>query len=467
MGEYAEFLDDKTQVGAEHGFEPTWMPDILFPFQVALTEWGVRQGRSAIFADCGLGKTFMQLVWAENVARHTGGRVLILTPLAVAFQTVREGEKLGVEVAHRREGRKSGDRIVVTNYERLHHFDPDDYTAVVCDESSILKNFDGATRQAITDFMRKRPYRLLCTATAAPNDYIELGTSSEALGDMGATDMLQRFFKSISGSYARGGSGGAGPKRFAKDRAYTGNFYLRPHAEGDFWRWVCSWARAMRKPSDLGFKDGKFKLPPITVRSHVVRASRPRDGYLFDVPAVGLAEQRSDLRNTIDERCGMAADLVNAHDAPAVAWCNLNSEGDKLTRAIRGAVQVSGKDSEEHKEETFAAFIAGDVRVLVTKPSIGGFGLNLQHCAHQTYFPSHSYEQYYQSVRRCWRFGQKRPVTVDMITTDGQENVLANLQRKAEQADGMFSQLVGMMWQAMKIEQKDEYTQKAGVPAWL
>jgi len=217
----------------------------------------------------------------------------------------------------------------------------------------------------------------------------------------------------------------------------------------------------------MGFDDGAFNLPPLEYESHVVNAAQPRDGYLFDLPAVGLAEQRSDLRRTIGERCEMAAHLVNSHNEPAVAWCNLNEEGDRLTNLIDGAVQVSGKDSEEHKEETFAAFIKGDVRVLVTKPRIGGFGLNLQHCAHQTYFPSHSYEQFYQCVRRCWRFGQRRSVKVDMITTDGQENVLANLQRKAAQSEKMFDELVSMMWNEMKIERTNDYTKEQKVISWL
>jgi len=347
-------------------------------------DWACRKGRAAIFADCGLGKTPMQLVWAENVVRKTNGRVLILTPLAVAFQTVREGEKFGIECTHRREGVRDGDKIVVTNYERLHHFDPNDFAGVVCDESSILKNLDGKTRKAVTDFMRKRPYRLLCTATAAPNDY-----------------------------------------------------------------------------------NGEFRLPPLKVRQHVVKAAQPRDGYLFDLPAVGLAEQRSDLRRTIAERCDMAAELCNAHDRPAVAWCNLNEEGKRLARAINGAVEVSGNDSEDHKEYTFNGFVSGDVRVLVTKPVIGGFGLNLQHCAHQTYFASHSYEQYYQSVRRCWRFGQTQPVTVDMITTDGQQQVLANLQRKADAAAKMFDQLVAMMRNELNVEKRNGYTKAEEIPSWL
>jgi superfamily II DNA or RNA helicase len=451
---YDDFLNQKTHVGCDHGFEPVWMPDMLFPFQRALVEWACRKGRGAVFADCGLGKTGIQLTVAENWARKTGGRVLILTPLAVAFQTVREGKKFGVEVTHRRDGLHAGDKIVVTNYERLHHFKPDDFDGVVCDESSVLKNFDGETRKAVTDFMRKRPYRMLCTATAAPNDYIELGTSSEALGDLGSQDMMNRFFKREKDFTKINNAGGQG-------------WEMRPHAERDFWRWVCSWARAMRKPSDMGFDDGAFKLPELITRQHCVKASRPMDGYLFDIPAVGLQEQRSDLRRTIGERCSMAAQLINAHDQPAVAWCNLNEEGNRLAKEINGAVEVSGNDSEEHKEETFAGFIKGDIRVLVTKPVIGGFGLNLQHCAHQTYFPSHSYEQFYQSVRRCWRFGQKRPVVVDMITTDGQENVLANLQRKSEQAAAMFENLVSMMWRELRIEKTATPTKKEQVPSWL
>ncbi len=363
--------------------------------------------------------------------------------------------KIGVEVTHRREGIKAGDRIVVTNYERLHYFNPEDFDGVVCDESSILKNFNGETRKQITEFMRTRKYRLLCTATAAPNDYIELGTSSEALGELGATDMTNRFFRKTKKTHA------------AKDEHASGMFALRYHAEKYFWRWVCSWARAIRKPSDMGFDDSGFNLPPLHQNNHVVESGTIREGYLFDIPAVGLAEQRSDLRRSIGERCEMAANLINAHNKPAVAWCNLNEEGNLLAKQIKGAVQVSGSDTEEHKERTFAGFISGDVRVLVTKPTIGGFGLNLQHCAHETFFPSHSYEQYYQAVRRCWRFGQKNPVVVDIVTTKGQENVLQNLNRKSAAADVMFDKLVGMMWHELKIEQRNEYTKKEKVISWL
>lgn len=444
---YAEFLDRKTHVGADHGFEPTFMPDLLFPFQVALTEWALRKGRSLIAAGCGLGKTPMQLTWAENVARHTGKPVLVLTPLAVAFQTVKEAEKFGIECAHRREGRNPGDSIVVTNYERMHYFDASDYAGVVCDEAQILKAFDGATRKAITDFMRRTPYRLLCTATPAPNDYIELGTSSEALGVMDRKHMLAQFFTHDGGD--------------------TSKWRLKGHARSrQFWHWMCSWARAVRKPSDIGFDDGPFILPPLHIRQHRVSAATPRDGYLFDVPAVGLDEQRADLRHTLTERCDMAASLVNATTRPALAWCNLNKESTTLARMIPDAEEVTGSDSEDRKERVFMDFIEGNVRVVVTKGGIAGLGMNFQHCAHETYFPSHSFETYFQVIRRCWRFGQKLPVNFDMIITDGQENVIRNIERKERQADAMFDQIVAAMGREIVMRPKAVFTKEMEVPSW-
>jgi hypothetical protein len=452
--DYAAFLDRRKQEGAESGFSPLWMPDFLFDFQVDLVEWAIRKGRAAIFADCGLGKTPMQLVWAENVVRHTGGRVLILTPLAVTHQTIREAEKFGVEATRSREG-QAAPGITVTNYERLHYFDPEDFAGVVCDESSILKSFDGATRQAITDFMRKRPYRLLCTATAAPNDYVELGTSSEALGYLGHMDMLNRFFKNDQNNSATGRVYGKALK-----------WRFKGHAEEPFWRWVCSWARAVRRPSDLGHDDGRFTLPPLVEREHLVEARTLPGGMLFALPAVGLQEQRAERRRTIHERCEKVAELVG-HGDPALVWCHLNDEADLLESLIPDAVQVAGADSDEAKEEKLLAFASGDTRVLVTKPKIGAWGLNFQHCAHVTCFPSHSFEQYYQGVRRCWRFGQKRPVTVDVVTTEGGLGVLKNLQRKAGQADLMFDNLVGFMNQQLTIERRDDFNEPLEAPAWL
>jgi hypothetical protein len=448
-GDYKAFLDKKTHVGCEHGFEPIWMPDILFPFQSYLDEWSIRKGRAAIFADCGLGKTFMQLVWAENVRLHTDKPVLILTPLAVAFQTVKEGAKLGLEVKHRREGIKKGDGIVVTNYERLHYFLKDDFAGVVCDESSILKNYSGATRLEITAFMSVIPYRLLCTATAAPNDYVELGTSSEALGELERKHMLAQFFTHDGGD--------------------TGTWRLKGHARSHlFWRWMTTWSRAVRTPSDLGFDDNGFILPELTTNEHIVSCNKAMDGMLFQLPAIGLQEQRDELRRTIDERCEMAASLVNAHDGASVAWCHLNVEGEKLKQLIPYSENIQGSDSEDKKEGAFRDFANGDLRDIISKPTIAGFGLNWQHCDHMTFFPSHSYEQFYQAIRRCWRFGQKNRVTVDVISTEGQAGVLANMKRKSEAADQMFKNIVAATGNELDLKKnKIRSDKKEEIPAWL
>ena len=452
---YAEFLLSKSQAGADAGFAPVWMPDFMYDFQRAQCEYTIRKGRAANFSDCGLGKTPMGLVWASNVARKTMRPVLYLTPLAVGSQTIREAEKFGIEARHSRDGSSHG-HIVVTNYERLHHFTPGDFSGVVCDESSILKSFNGQRKTEITAFMRKVPYRLLQTATAAPNDYIKLGTSSEALGYMGHMDMLNRFFKNDLNNSAQG-----------RMRGEVIKWRLKGHAELPFWRWVCSWARAMRRPSDLGFDDSRFVLPPLNEVEHLVEAKSLADGMLFALPAVGLKEQREERRRTVQERCEMIANLVNNTGQPALVWCHGNDEGDTLEKMIPDAVQVAGSDSDEAKEERLTAFSEGKARVLVTKPKIGAWGLNFQHCNHVTFFPSHSFEQYYQAVRRCWRFGQKRPVRVDIVTTEGERGVMRNLQRKAEQADQMFDRLVQEMNRAIGIERSNNMTKKVEVPSWL
>ena len=457
VGEYLKFLDRKTQGGADSGFDPIWMPDFLFDFQASMVEWAVRKGRSAIFEDCGLGKTPQGLVVASNFSRKTRKPVLYLTPLAVGPQTIREAEKFGIQARLCRDGVvKPGDHIVVANYERLHYFNPDDFGGAVCDESSILKSFAGQRRGEITAFMRKVPYRLLQTATAAPNDYIELGTSSEALGYMGHMDMLNRFFKNDLNNSAQG-----------RMRGEVIKWRLKGHAELPFWRWVCSWARAIRRPSDLGFDDQAFTLPALREVEHLVDSSSLADGMLFALPAVGLKEQREERRRTVQERCERVASLVNHTGQPALVWCHMNDEGDMLEKMIPDAVQVSGADSDERKEDRLTAFADGKARVLITKPKIGAWGLNYQHCNHVTFFPSHSFEQYYQAVRRCWRFGQKRPVTVDIVTTEGERGVMRNLQRKAEQADAMFSRLVAEMNQALAIDRINNMTKKIEVPSWL
>ncbi len=774
MTTYSEFLEQKRHLGDQNGFAPSFMPDFLFDFQKALVNWSVRQGRAAMFADCGMGKTPMQLVWSQNVIESTNRPVLILTPLAVSQQTVREGEKFGIQAIRTRNAKEIGNKgaIFITNYEQLHHFDPTAFAGVVCDEcfpadtlvdtplgqkridtlrkgdkiinasgvdavsdvhrrevqyaikikiakgapittspnhplftqrgwvcaqelepgdrilqtaeavrilrggihssaisserthevlreillremadetasahrkdthsrnsgeegkeesglvygeqpdgdkgeathriaesdeqpgsegegepnieadgaqavregrerhgidstakiddgsagvgmdrgtsgvpgqaqtrvskslqtglsgcgkenqyrggwsvtpsnyeararreegydagfswvdgieilerghpelerlrapdgklyfhdlgatrhpsysvqgllvhnSSILKSFDGVRRGEITAFMRKMRYRLLCTATAAPNDYTELGTSSEALGYLGHIDMLNRFFKNDRNNSATGRMYGE-----------VMQWRLKHHAEEMFWRWVCSWARAVRKPSDLGFDDGDFHLPPLVERENLVEAHRLADGMLFDMPAQGLREQREEQRRTIRERCERMAELVD-HDQQALLWCHLNDEGNLLKQMIPGAVQVAGADSDEVKEERFLAFASGEIRALITKPKIGAWGLNFQNCAHVAMFPSHSFEQYYQAVRRCWRFGQTKEVIVDMVMTEGGRGIFKNLQSKASAADKMFSRLVELMNDSMQIKRSDQFTDQEQIPTWL
>lgn len=451
---YDKFLEKKTQLYGDFGFEPTFVPDFLFPFQRSLVEWATKKGRGALFADCGLGKTAMQLVWAENVKRKEGKPVLILTPLAVGSQTVREAHKFNMDASMSRDGKISS-HITITNYQQLHKFRPEDFSGVVCDESSILKNFDGKIKQEVTEFMRKMKYRLLCTATAAPNDYIELGTSSEALGHMGFVDMVSRFFKKAEATTSR------------SDEFRSGIYRFRGHSERDFWRWICSWARAVRYPSDIGFPNDGYQLPKLITREHVVKAQVPRADMLFDMPAITLSEQRDERKRTLHERCEMAAELITAHNKPAVAWCHLNCEGKMLEKMIPGAVEIDGNDSDEFKEETFSAFESGQIRVLVSKPVLSGFGLNWQHCSHSTFFPSHSFEQWYQSIRRFWRFGQKNEVTIDMISSEGERGVLSNLNRKAVQASEMFARLVELINNELRIENKNNINKKQEVPSWL
>lgn len=450
---YADFIRNKSRVDAGTGFEPVWMPEFLHPHQRTLATWATRRGCGGTFADCGLGKTPMQLVVAENILRHDGKPVLIATPLAVGLQTIQEAKKFGIEAARSLDGSVAAG-ITITNYQRLHHFNPDDWSALICDESSILKSFEGSTRQIVTDFLKKVRRRQLYTATAAPNDYVELGTSSEALGELGYMDMLARFFRNEQNT--------TNPNRLWDGAKWR----FKKHAERPFWRWVCSWARAIRRPSDLGFSDEGFVLPTLTETEHVVKAKRRPDGFLFDVLAVGLKEQREERRRTVRERCERAAELVAKHDR-SVVWCHYNEEGNLLEDLIKDAVQVSGADTDEAKEEKLLAFVRGDAKRLISKPVVAGFGLNLQNCAHVVTFPSHSFEQYYQSVRRCWRFGQKRPVRVDVIATEGEGGVLKNLKRKAAAADRMFSELVAMMNDALKVTADNSYPKPVEVPPWL
>ena len=450
--DYDAFLASKAQATNVSGFDPVFMPPDLFDFQASLVEWAVRKGRAAIFADCGLGKTLMELTWAENVLRHTNKPVLILTPLAVAAQTVREGVKFGIEAKRSPDG-KHGGGIVVSNYERLHYFDPNDFAGVVCDESGCIKHFGGATQSAVTEFLRKMPYRLLATATPAPNDFIELGTSAEALGEIGRMDMLATYFVNDENSL--------------HPIFWGARWRFKAHAEPLFWRWLCSWARAARKPSDLGdFDDSRFALPPLVMRETVVARREAFNGQLFALPAIGLDDQREERRMTLAERCEMVVEKC-AGSPSSLVWASLNAETDLLEKIIPGAKQVSGNDSDEEKEETFRAFAEGELRVLVTKSKIAGWGLNFQNCAHTTFFPSHSYEAYHQSIRRMWRFGQTKPVVVDIIATEGEKNVMLNLQAKSEAADKMYDALIREMNNELKVSRSVATTGKVEVPAWL
>ena len=450
---YLRFICEKSQTKHDRGFAPVNLPSYLFDFQHCLVDWSVRKGRALLSADTGLGKTGMQLAWADQVVRRTNRPVILATPLAVGPQTILEGEKFGIECKRSRDGRIDGTACVwVTNYEQLHKFDPHKFAGAVGDESSGIKNFKSARKEIVVEFMRHIPYGLLCTATAAPNDYWELGTSSEALGVLGFRDMITAFFK----------------QETSKDRGWGRTKYrFRGHAEKPFWQWVCSWARAIRRPSDLGFDDSRFVLPELTQREIVVQSAKKRDGMLFNLPAMNLQEQREERRNTITERCDEALRIVEAHEGASVVWCDLNAEGDRLEKIIPGAVQVKGAMSDDAKEEVLLAFQRGEIERLITKPKIGCWGLNWQHCSNVVTFPTHSFEQHYQLVRRCWRFGQKDPVTVSAIVSEGERGVLDSISRKSRQCDEMFSSLCEFMHDSQALVKSDTFHETEAIPSWL
>jgi hypothetical protein len=472
---YADFLAKKSQSGEMSGFAPHFLSPKMFPFQQFLATWAIEKGKAALFEDCGLGKSLQALVWAENVVRYTNKPVLILTPLAVGAQFVREGTKFDIECSQSRDGSVKPN-ITITNYEQLHKFAPDDFGGVVCDESGILKHFSGATQQHVTRFLLKVPYRLLATATPSPNDYTELGTASEALGYLGYSDMLSRFFVMDDKKRHRmndvklARNANKPGQHFAK-LAYRvaqqiGMWRMKGHAEVPFWQWVASWARACRKPSDLGFDDGAFLLPPLIEKEHIITPTQAPDGMLLTLPAFGLREERDERRRTLQERCEYAAHLV-AHNQPAIVWCQFNAEGDLLEHLIPDAVQVKGSQEDDEKIARFDAFSTGNARVMITKGKIAGHGLNWQHCAHVVTFVSHSYEADYQQVRRCWRFGQTQPVTVDRIATTGEQYVRENLARKAQAAEQMFTALVQQMYQAQHIDRAGSTLPSIDLPSWL
>lgn len=428
MDDYERFLFQKRLIAPPVGFDvaDADLNAMLFPFQRAIVRWAIKRGRAALFEDCGLGKTPQQLEWARLVCKQTGGNVLILTPLAVAEQTRLEGEKFGIHVTLCKTRADVQPGINVTNYERLHHFAPEQFSGIVLDESSILKSFEGTTRRGITEFSRSIHFRLACTATPAPNDIVELTNHAEFLDVMSGKEIIALFFR--------------------QDGNTTHKWRLKGHAKQDFWRWMASWCVALRKPSDIGFDDDGFVLPPLTMHQHEVRAQQPLQYYLLPVEAVTLTEQRQARRDSLIERVQVCADLVNGSDQPWVCWCDLNVESEAITAAIPGAVEVKGSDSDDHKARALLGFTRGEIRVIVTKPTIAGFGLNWQHCAHTAFVGlSHSYEALYQALRRFWRFGQERRVNAHIITSELEGAVVRNIQRKEAQMNDMFDQLVAAM----------------------
>lgn len=436
MQNYEKFLESKRHTSQNFGIPVTWVPSDLFDYQNHICEKSILKGRCGDFIDTGLGKTVIELTHAVNYIHHTNKPVLIITPLAVAFQFIKEAKKFGIDdIEYSKDGNYTK-KIVVCNYERLDKFSWQDFECVILDESSILKNFDGAIKNHITSFLKKVKYRYLFTATPSPNDYIELGTSSEALGYLGYTDMLGKFFKNNNNNTVK-----IGQVAMARQGV---EWYLKPHAESDFWRWIASWSITCRKPSDLGFSDERHILPELNEIQTVVKNSKPLaingQSQLFNVPAMDFREIKAEVRATIEERCSMAVGLANHHET-SVYWVNLNDEADCISRLDKNAIEIRGQMNLDQKEEILTAFSDGKIKKLITKSSITAFGLNWQHCNHTTYFPTYSYEQYYQSIRRFWRFGQKNPVTVDLVLSDGQSRIMQSLLVKKNKATEMFERL--------------------------
>jgi hypothetical protein len=425
VSEYQEFLQSKTITDEPSGLVtiPRLNP-MLFDFQRDIVAWALRRGRAAIFADCGLGKSPMQLEWAQRVADHTERPVLIVAPLAVSSQTIREGEKFGIYV-ERLKSDVFGPSVYITNYEQLHKANPEQFAGIVLDESSILKSYTGKYRTDLVENWGRIPYRLACTATPAPNDFMELGNHAEFLGSMTRTEMLSMFF--------------------VHDGGETQKWRLKGHAEAEFWKWICSWAVMIRKPSDLGYDDGKFILPELRMHQITVETTNTGD-CLFAMEAQTLQERQKARKDSTQDRVAKCADIINGDTEPWLIWCNLNDESAAIKSAVDGAVEVKGSDKPESKESALLGFSAGEFSRLVTKPKIAGHGMNWQHCNNVAFVGlSDSYEQFYQAVRRCWRFGQTKPVDCYIITADTEGAVVKNIERKEQDAERMAANMVEHM----------------------
>lgn len=432
MNDYERFIASKKHSTGSFGFEPVWMPDSAFDFQKAILTKAINKGRIGVFADTGLGKTLIQTAIAENIIRKTNGRVLILTPLAVAFQFIDEAARIGVwDIEHSKDG-KFSKKIVVCNYERLHLFKPSDFQCVMLDESSILKNFQGKIRDQVVAFIKKVPYRFLSTATPSPNDFIELGNSSEALGYMGYMDMLGKFFKSTQNDVD------------SNNRNIGNKFRLLAHAERDFFDWVNQWSVMVKKPSDLGFSDDGYNLPALHVNRHITTNDEAwsvgGQSSLWVQPARTMSEVKAEQQSTIKQRCEKSAELATGKTS--VYWCNFNEESSLLKTIDSEAVEILGGMSIDQKEEILIAFANGEIKRLITKAKMTSTGLNWQHCNHTVFFPTWSYEQYYQAIRRFWRFGQKNEVTCDMVISEGQSRVLDALEQKTQKAIELYANLI-------------------------
>lgn len=466
---YRGFLDAKVRDNEPTGFDvdPTSLNSALKPFQRDIVRWALRRGRAAIFAGTGLGKTLQQLSWADQVAERFG-RVLVLTPLAVAQQTCGEAEKFGIAgVAYAREANEITSRIVVTNYERLEKFDPSAFAGVVLDESSILKSFDGKTRTLLTDTFARTRLKLACTATPAPNDYTELGTHSEFLGVLQHKEMLATWF--VHDGSARATNVENYGQRQGSD------WRLKGHAHDAFWRWLASWSVMIRHPRDLGYEDEGYDLPPMLRHQVTVKAGGASNDLLGKVQlARTLQERLAARRETIGDRVAAAAAIVNAApDRQWLVWCNLNDESSALAASIPGAVEVRGTDDPDEKASRLLAFARGEMRVLVSKPSIAGWGMNFQRCADMVFVGlNDSFEQLYQAIRRCWRFGQTREVNVHLIAADIEGEVVKNLEAKEAQADYMAEAMVGHMRGLSVANLRSQRTisvhdKTMQLPAWL
>lgn len=417
MNSYSSFINSKRATLPPSGFDVSReeLHDSLFDHQRDLVRWALRRGRAAIFAGTGLGKTRMQIEWAAHVHRLSGGDVLILAPLAVAAQTVREGAELGYSITMCRSQDDVQPGINIANYEMLHKFEPILFDGIVLDESSILKSFTGKIRNELIEMFSFTPYRLACTATPAPNDYMEIGNHAEFLGVMSRNEMLSMYF--------------------VHDGGETQKWRLKGHAEDQFWRWVASWGVVLEKPSDLGYSDDGYILPPLTIHDVVIEV----EGEL----AKTLSQRQKARRETVEERVAAAAEIVNGSDKPFIVWCDLNVESELLAAAIPGAVEVKGSDKAAHKEQAMIDFAAGKIRVLITKPKIAGFGMNWQHCADMIFVGlSDSFEQVFQAIRRCYRFGQIQPVNVHMITSSREGATADNIKRKEEDFRNMVAEMV-------------------------